>query len=406
MAGVYCPTCESVVSSAATYCLACGHDMTVQGPITSTGHDLNQLKDVVRMRDDLSMAEKFDLIAKVEEGANPILLGIAAPADGEDVEDHASTESAAPRTLDGPSAGWGRSTAARAAAEEVARSSRAMRLVEDGTIDRASGAFHAAMDRGLAAAARIHAVASGTEAGSNPEAMSEVKVLEPPKRSFCPKCGSDIHSMALHQWGKWRGMADDVLLLQLEAAMEAALVEFAGQHGSSDSTASKVDVDALRAEIEAEVRASMKAEGKDGAEASSAASSKTTQAAKSPAEGPATKASIAKDSPPKQEEKETKAAAPAKKPSLFGSKRPKASYDGPPEGKGEWFLENALDTIYDPHGTGKVLKPNTILARSSDGNVRVSDVVHGYAAEGEAGVSELAKTSPLTKYIIEAYDAC
>ena len=30
------------------------------------------------------MAEKFDMIAKVEEGANPILLGIAAPADDEE----------------------------------------------------------------------------------------------------------------------------------------------------------------------------------------------------------------------------------------------------------------------------------------------------------------------------------
>ena len=81
MAGVFCPTCESVVSASAAYCLACGHDLTVQGPITSTGHDLNQLKEVVRLRDDLSMADKFDLIAKVEEGANPILLGIAAPAE-------------------------------------------------------------------------------------------------------------------------------------------------------------------------------------------------------------------------------------------------------------------------------------------------------------------------------------
>ena len=81
MAGVFCPTCESAVSASAAYCLACGHDLTVQGPITSTGHDLNQLKEVVRLRDDLSMADKFDLIAKVEEGANPILLGIAAPAE-------------------------------------------------------------------------------------------------------------------------------------------------------------------------------------------------------------------------------------------------------------------------------------------------------------------------------------
>ena len=76
MAGVYCPTCEADVEPAAKFCLSCGHDLTSQGPITSTGHDLNQLKEVIRLRDDLSMAEKFDMIAKVEEGANPIQLGI------------------------------------------------------------------------------------------------------------------------------------------------------------------------------------------------------------------------------------------------------------------------------------------------------------------------------------------
>ena len=32
------------------------------------------------------MAGKFDMIAKIEEGANPIHLGIAAPAEGEEVD--------------------------------------------------------------------------------------------------------------------------------------------------------------------------------------------------------------------------------------------------------------------------------------------------------------------------------
>ena len=81
MGGVYCPTCEAGVEVTAKFCLSCGHDMTVQGPITATGHDLNQLKDVIRLRDDLSMAEKFDMIAKIEDGADPIALGIAAAAD-------------------------------------------------------------------------------------------------------------------------------------------------------------------------------------------------------------------------------------------------------------------------------------------------------------------------------------
>ena len=52
------------------------------------------------------------------------------------------------------------------------------------------------------------------------------------------------------------------------------------------------------------------------------------------------------------------------------------------------------------------IKRKTILARSSEGNVRVEDVVKVYSSEGEEGLSELAWTSPLTKYIIEAYDAC
>ena len=91
---------------------------------------------------------------------------------------------------------------------------------------------------------------------------------------------------------------------------------------------------------------------------------------------------------------------------LFGAKKPKKTYEGEPGGKAEWFLEEALDTVYDPHGTGKPIKAAMILARSSDGNVRVRDVIRSYAVEGEDGVSELAWTSPITKNLIEAYDAC
>ena len=50
MAGVYCPICEADVEPAAKYCLSCGHDLDVQGPITSTGHDLNQLREVSAQR--------------------------------------------------------------------------------------------------------------------------------------------------------------------------------------------------------------------------------------------------------------------------------------------------------------------------------------------------------------------
>ena len=91
---------------------------------------------------------------------------------------------------------------------------------------------------------------------------------------------------------------------------------------------------------------------------------------------------------------------------MFGSKKITRTYEGEPGGKVDWFLKEALDTIYDPHGTGKAVKAATILARSSAGNVRVRDVVRIYDVEGEEGISELAWTSPLTKYIIEAYSAC
>ena len=91
---------------------------------------------------------------------------------------------------------------------------------------------------------------------------------------------------------------------------------------------------------------------------------------------------------------------------MFGAKKVKKKYEGEDGGKVDWFLKEALDTVYDPHGTGKTIKAATILARSSDGNVRVRDVVRIYAADGEDGISDLAWTSPLTKYIIEAFDQC
>ena len=101
-----------------------------------------------------------------------------------------------------------------------------------------------------------------------------------------------------------------------------------------------------------------------------------------------------------------KKAEPKKAGGLFGDKKVTKKYDGEEGGKVDWFLKDALDTVYDPHGTGKVVKAATILARSSEGNDRVRDDVRIYASEGEEGISDLAWTSPLTKYIIEAFDAC
>ena len=99
---VYCPSCEAGVDAVSKFCLQCGHDLETDGPITSTGHDVRQLKELIRGRDDLSMADKFDLIAKVEEGENPIELGLAAPAEGSGVTPEQMDEKAsAPKVTKG-----------------------------------------------------------------------------------------------------------------------------------------------------------------------------------------------------------------------------------------------------------------------------------------------------------------
>ena len=422
MAGVYCPTCEAGVEAAAKFCLSCGHDLTGQGPITATGHDLNQLKEVIRHRDDLSMAEKFDMIAKVEEGANPILLGIAAPAEGEDVD----LASAFGTELDETTASayanheWGQSPAANAAVRAVVRGTNGWDLIQAGKLDLSEGLFRDAMDNGMEASTHIHDVASGEHEGIDPDAMRAIPVLKPPKRSFCPKCGSDIHANTMLQWRKWRDSSGAVVSMQLEASMETSLIQVAAHYlnvmqalkderDDAIARAAKGDpgvIEAkLREELEKSIRKDLEKEIRS--EMEEEFKGRTVASAHAPA-------SKAKKDTKKPAQKSTKAAATkaasgtTKKKSggMFGAKKVKKTYDGEPGGKADWFLSEALDTVYDPHGTGKSVKPATILARSSDGNVRVRDVVRIYDLEGEAGISELAWTSPLTKYIIDAYDAC
>ena len=417
MAGVYCPTCEADVEPAAKFCLSCGHDMHAQGPITSTGHDLNQLKAVIRMREDLSMAEKFDMIAKIEEGANPIKLGIAAPAEGEEVDlsdafGNVELESPSPSiTMD-----WGKSPAANAAVRAVVRGTSAWDLIQDGKLDLNEGMFRTAMDTGMEASTHIHDVASGEHEGIDPDAMRAIPVLKPPKRSFCPKCGSDIHSNTMLQWRKWRDSASEVVSMQLEASMETALIQVASHYinvmqalqDERDDAWAKIEKSdpaeienklrdklekSIRKELEKEIRAELEEEFA-GKEVASVAKKE---------EKPAAKKSTAKKTTKKETKPKPK---PKKGGGMFGAKKVKKKYDGEEGGKVDWFLKDALDTVYDPHGTGKVLKPATILARSSEGNVRVRDVVRVYSSEGEEGISELAWTSPFTRYIIEAFDGC
>ena len=403
MAGVYCPVCEAGVEAAAKFCLSCGHDLAVQGPITSTGHDLSQIKEVIRHREDLSMAEKFDMIARVEEGANPISMGIAAAADdGENFDIGQAFEGAGEELSPFKKHEFGQSPAASAAVRAVVRGTTGWDMIKAGTLDMSDGMFREAMDHGMDASTHIHDVASGEHEGIDPDAMRAIPVLKPPKRSFCPKCGSDIHNNTMLQWRKWRESSSDVVSMQMEAAMETALIEVASHYinviqalkderddavSRAAKTAAESNEDSLREKLESEIRAELEKEFKSGAKAGSSAKSKSTSKSK-----------------PKKTQSKPKTKP--KSGGMFGAKRPTKTYEGEPGGKADWFLEEALDTVYDPHGTGKPIKAATILARSSEGNVRVRDVVRSYALQGKDGVEELAWTNPITEYIIEAFDAC
>ena len=401
MGGVYCPTCEAGVEVTATFCLSCGHDMSVQGPITATGHDLNQLKDVIRIRDDLSMAEKFDMIALVEDGADPIALGIAAAADdGGETSIAGAFEQPEMKVEVAPELRqkkWG-DEAADAAIVAALADSKLADLLKSGSFQGDETNFMEAMDVGRQATLHLLEVNLGASTSSN-AAVADLPVMRPPKKSFCPKCGSDIQANTLLQWKKWTTTSHTLLTVQLEAAMKASLMHLASTYRdkiqdlkdqlsdakSSEGKATPVDEEKMRKKLEKEIRKEPKDELKGDSKGKGAAVSKSSGKANSTASKPKSK---------------------PKSGGLFGAKKPKKTYEGEPGGKAEWFLDEALDTVYDPHGTGKPIKGAQILARSSDGNVRVRDVIRAYAVEGEDGISELAWTSPLTKYLIEAYDAC
>ena len=397
MAGVYCPTCESKVEVTATYCLTCGHDLNRQGPITSTGHDLNQLKEAIRMRDDLSMAEKFDMIGQIENGANPIELGIAAAAEDEggavlDEVFSVAEQMEVPTALS--SISWGSSDTPREIILSAFENESFSNTVTSGKFDSHQDLFNKSMDIGLKALHKLLEVSQLKAIDQMKDSMKDIPIMKPPKKSFCPKCGSDILENTMFQWKKWQGLNDDLLAIQIESSMSAALMHAASSYIDEIRT--------LKDRIE-ELES-------NGASAKPSTLEKSTSEPKQQQEEGKNEDDKAKESETTQKKEEPK---PEKKPEpkkksggMFGAKKPKRTYEGEPGGKAEWFLKEALDTVYDPHGTGKVLKPNTILARSSDGNVRVKDVVFTYAEKGEGEIPELAHTSPVTKYIIEAFDNC
>jgi len=389
MGGVYCPTCEAGVEVTAKFCLSCGHNLTQQGPITATGHDLNQLKDVIRLREDLSMAEKFDMIARVEDGADPIALGIAAAADDDGTADETVSLPAASEVAPALQSAQWNDAAADAAVELAMADSKLLDLKNAGAFEKLDEQFTGAMDLGRNATLELLKVSQGLLLPAN-DALQAVPVMQPPNKAFCPKCGSDIHANAMLQWRKWSDASTDLLTIQLEAAMRSSLMHLAASYRDKIQDLEDQLTDAKKAIEKAKEEAASAPAPKQ--EKKSAKEKKSTGKAAA-----STKAAPAKSKP---------APSKPKTGGLFGAKKPKKTYEGEPGGKAEWFLEEALDTVYDPHGTGKPVKAAMILARSAEGNVRVRDVIRVYAVEGEDGISELAWTSPLTKYLIEAYDAC
>jgi hypothetical protein len=352
------------------------------------------------------MSEKFDLIAKIEDGANPIDLGIAASSvqAAEDAQQEAmkpklSSESAVTSTFVS-------SPAAAAAVAMVSQESDAWGMVMAGRVNTSDQVFKQAMDLGMKASHHIHDISHGgiDETNLTNEDLRAIPVLKPPKRSFCPKCGSDILSHSNLQWKKWRDHSAEVVQVQAQAAMEASLVQIAAHYLKAmdaieitnkqlEEKLADVDQEELSKTLEPKIREKVRAELEKEYKSEAVAASDTRQSKQ---------AAIRTSTPkPKAGGKVGGSAA------LFGG-GPKTSkkFEGAKKDKPDWFLDEALDTIYDPHGTGKPLKAKTILARSSDGNVRVQDVVRIYAKEGEEGLSELAWTSPSTRYIIEAYDSC
>jgi hypothetical protein len=313
--------------------------------------------------------------------------------------------------------GYTTSPAAAAAVALMSSQTDAWGHIQSGSINTGDPLFIEAMALGMEASHHIHDIAAGgiDETSLTNEDLRGIPVLKPPKRSFCPKCGSDIHSHTMLQWRKWRDHSGEVVQLQAQAAMETSLVQIAAHYlteteaaqSQRDDLAGKLaalDEDAmtekigseLRPKILKEVEEDMRKKVEDELRESIEEEVRADLAARGGGRKVVSTSGGSTFKP-----KAAKASAPTVRRGAA-----KKTYEGEADGKVDWFLTDALDTVFDPHGTGKVLKAKTILARSADGNVRVQDVVRIYSADGQDKLSELAWTSPFTKYIIEAFDAC
>lgn len=314
--------------------------------------------------------------------------------------------------------GYTTNPAAAAAVAMMSSQTDAWGFIQSGSINTRDPLFLEAMALGMEASHHIHDIAAGgiDETTLTNEDLRGIPVLKPPKRSFCPKCGSDIHSHTMLQWRKWRDHSGEVVQLQAQAAMETSLVQVAAHYMTETQSAqaqrddlanqlASLDENAMTEKISKELRPTILKEVEEElrkkVEEELRESIEEEVRADMAARGGGRKVVSSGGSSTFKPKQTKKASAPTVRRGAA-----KKTYEGEPDGKVDWFLADALDTVFDPHGTGKVLKPKTILARSAEGNVRVQDVVRIYSADGQEGLSELAWTSPFTKYIIEAYDAC
>ena len=176
------------------------------------------------------MAEKFDMIARVEDGADPIQLGIAAAAEeGDMTAEPAATVPAAADVAPGLQAATWDHAAADAAVELAAAGTKLLDLKAAGSFEKLNDRFTDAMDLGRQATLEVLKVSQGLLLPAN-DALQTVPIMQPPNKSFCPKCGSDIHANAMLQWNKWSDAATELLTIQLEAAMRSSLMHLAASY--------------------------------------------------------------------------------------------------------------------------------------------------------------------------------
>ena len=171
------------------------------------------------------------------------------------------------------------------------------------------------------------------------------------------------------QWRKWRDHSGEVVQLQAQAAMETSLVQVAAHYLTETQTAEAqrddlanqlagLDEDSMTEKISKELRPKILKEVEEElrkkVEQELRESIEEEVRADMAARGGGRKVVSTSSSSTFKPKSTKKAAAPTVRRGAT-----KKTYEGEPDGKVDWFLADALDTVFDPHGTGKVLKAKT-----------------------------------------------